>query len=219
VTPEASVPTAGPAALRALREARGLSVEDAARATRIPVAHVDAIEAGRFDDLPEGPYRAGLLRAYAAWLDVTPDPAVLDRLAAEAGEAPPPRTPLWAIRILAAGLCVVLLAAVVWTLRRDLLPVTSEAPAIAPNAPDQRVSVLARRTTHLRVLVDGAVVLDRAVPGGERVEVAGHRSVEVALEGADAARVEYNGELVVPQGRQDLPRRLVFIDDLDPGQP
>jgi transcriptional regulator with XRE-family HTH domain len=204
--------------LRLRREARGLSVDDAAKATRIPVAHVEAIEAGRFDDLPEGPYRAGLLRAYAAWLGVEPDPGVLASLAPET----PPRAreiPLWAVRAGAAALCVALGAGFLWTLSTEWTAPEAGAPSPPPNAPDQHVSLTARRTTHVKILVDGEVVLDRAVPGGERVEVAGHRRIELHLEGADAVRVEYNGDLVVPQGRQDVPRRLVFADDLDPVGP
>lgn len=208
----------GMAALRLRRESRGLTVDDAAKATRIPVAHVEAIEAGRFEELPEGPYRVGQVRAYAAFLGVEPDPEVLRSLSQP---IPPPRAeiPLWAIRTVAATLCVALALAFVWTLALDRDGATAEAVAPPPNAPDQNVSVLARRTTHVKLVVDGEIVLDRAVPGGERVEVAGHRRVEVHLEGADAARVEYNGDVVVPQGRQDVPRRLVFVDDLDPGTP
>ena len=208
----------GTVALRLRREARGLSVDDAAKATKIPVAHLDAIEAGRFEDLPEGPYRAGLLRAYAAFLGVEPDPAVLASLL-PAPARPRAEIPLWAVRALAGALCVALAIGVVWTLTAEWGGNGDPTLAPPPNAPDQRVTLVARRTTHVTITVDDEVVLDRAIAGGERVEVAGHRRVEVALEGADAARVEYNGDLVVPQGRQDVPRRLVFVDDLDPGEP
>jgi transcriptional regulator with XRE-family HTH domain len=208
---------AGTAALRLRREARGLSVDEAAKATKIPVAHIDAIEAGRFDELPDGPYRAGLLRAYSAWLGVEPDPTVLRSLTAP--PAPPLAAPVWTVRVLATALSAALAAALVWTFTAEWGATDHAALAPPPNAPDQHVALTARRTTHVKIVVDGEVVLDRAIPGGERVEVAGHRRVEVDLEGADAARVEYNGDLVVPQGRQDVPRRLVFVDDLDPGTP
>jgi len=208
----------GMALLRLRREARGLSVDAAARATKIPVAHIEAIEAGRFGELPEGPYRAGLLKAYAAYLDVEPDPDVLRGLAPEP-VARRLEVPLWLVRGVAAALCVALAVAFVWTLTVDRSDPSGVSVAPPPNAPDQHVSVTARRTTHVKLVVDGEIVLDRPIPGGERVEVAGHRRIEVHLEGADAARVEYNGDVVVPQGRQDVPRRLVFVDDLDPGSP
>jgi len=178
------------------------------------MVHLTAIEEGRFDDLPPGPYRRGQVRAYFAWLGLEPSPEVLDR-ASVPPPGPPPAFPLWTVRIAAGFVCAILVVLLVWqfvggrtTAEEEVVPSTT--------GPDQVVRLLARRTTHLKVIVDGEVVLDRQVPGGEEIEVAGHERVEVHLEGADTTRVEYNGELIVPQGRQDVPRRLVFIDDLEP---
>lgn len=207
----------GPGALRSRREARGVSLDHASRSTRIPVAHLRAIEEGRFDDLPAGPYRAGQVRAYYTWLGLEADPELLERLRPDGPSSDDVGVgAVWAVRIVAGALCAALIGLLVWMLSGSPPVADTGSVGAAANAPDQVVVVTARRTTHLEVLVDGEVVLDREVPGGERIEVAGHRRVEVRLEGADSARVEYNGELVVPQGRQDVPRRLVFIDDLDP---
>ena len=122
---------------------------------------------------------------------------------------------LWLPRVVAGLACLVLLVLVIWQFG-GLGPSSSGSDtSVDPDAPDQVVVLRALRTAHFQVLVDGEVVLDRELPGGERFEAAGHHRVEVRLEGADTARVEYNGDLVRPQGRQDVPRRLVFIDDLD----
>lgn len=51
--------------LKSAREARGMSVEEIARATRIPIASVERIEADHFDDLPGEVFVRGFLRAYA----------------------------------------------------------------------------------------------------------------------------------------------------------
>lgn len=195
--------------LRARREERGWSLEEVSATLRIPVPHLLAIEEGRLEDLPPGPYRAGHVRAYLAHLGLEPEPPP-----APAPPPPPSRRALWPIRLAAGAVCLVLLALLGLQVGGEG---GGEAPVAEANAPDQRVTLRARRTTRLRVLVDGEVVLDRKVPGGERIEVAGHHRVEVHLEGADAARVEYNGQPILPQGRQDTPRRLVFVDDLDPG--
>ena len=209
---------AGVQALRIRREERGLSLDRAARATRIPVAHLRAIEEGRFHDLPVGPYRAGQVKAYFELLGLQPDPAILEALRPRAGDAPPrDDLALWAVRIVAGAICAVLAALLVWQLAGRGSTAGGASDATAPDAPDQVVGLTALRNTHLEVIVDGDVALDREVPGGEHIQVAGHRRVEVQLDASDAARVEYNGSLVVPQGRQDTPRRLVFIDDLDPG--
>jgi transcriptional regulator with XRE-family HTH domain len=200
--------------LAARRAERGLTLEQASKATRIPIASLAAIEEGRFEDLPPGPYRRGQVRAYFTWLGLEPAREVLDR-ANTAPPISPPRFPLWTVRIAAGAVCVVLIVLLIW---QFVGPGGGGGQEVEPtaNGPDQIVRLLARRTTHLKVIVDGEVVLDRRVPGGEEIRVAGHKRVEVHLEGADRARVEYNGDLIVPQGRQDVPRRLVFIDDLEP---
>jgi cytoskeletal protein RodZ len=51
--------------LRGARVARGMSIEEVARATRIPLTTVEHIEADRFDDLPGEVFTRGFLRAFA----------------------------------------------------------------------------------------------------------------------------------------------------------
>jgi len=51
--------------LRRTREARAMSVEEISRATRIPVASIEKIEADHFDDLPGEVFVRGFLKAYA----------------------------------------------------------------------------------------------------------------------------------------------------------
>jgi cytoskeletal protein RodZ len=53
------------ARLRRERELRGMSAEEIARATRIPLASIERLEADRFDDLPGEVFVRGFLRAYA----------------------------------------------------------------------------------------------------------------------------------------------------------
>ena len=64
------------AALRAVREARGLSVADIAALTRIRPAYVEAIEALRLQDLPSRPFTIGYIRAYAQALGFPGDAAI-----------------------------------------------------------------------------------------------------------------------------------------------
>ena len=51
--------------LKGMREARGMSVEEIARATRIPVSSIELVEGDHFDDLPGEVFARGFLRAYA----------------------------------------------------------------------------------------------------------------------------------------------------------
>jgi cytoskeletal protein RodZ len=59
--------------LRQAREARGLSLDQVQKATRIKRVFLEAIEAGRIDELP-GPVQArGFIRSYAGHLGLDPD--------------------------------------------------------------------------------------------------------------------------------------------------
>ncbi len=199
------------AILRARREALGLSVDELSVATRIPVEHLCAIEDDRLHDVPKGPYAAAYQRTLAHALDVpeadpNPDPH----------EPPDPTAgaPLWVVRALATSSVVALLGLVAWQLWQQTSPPTDIVPP--PIEPDQVVEVKAQRNTHVRLVVDGEVAVDRSLPGGESVEVAGHERIEVDVPSMADVRIRWNGVSVSPQGRQDAPRRLVFVDDVGP---
>ncbi|GGM91539.1 hypothetical protein GCM10007092_00600 [Thermus composti] len=60
--------------LRAAREEKGLSLKEAARALALRVEVLEALEACRFEDLPEPALARGYLRRYAHLLDLDPGP-------------------------------------------------------------------------------------------------------------------------------------------------
>jgi transcriptional regulator with XRE-family HTH domain len=51
--------------LRAAREKKGLSLDDVARQTRIPIRHLEHIERGEWDAMPAATYSVGFARSYA----------------------------------------------------------------------------------------------------------------------------------------------------------
>ena len=55
------------------RRARGVTLEQAAAATRIRVRHLTALEEGRFAELPAPVYVRGYLRTYAGYLESDPE--------------------------------------------------------------------------------------------------------------------------------------------------
>jgi cytoskeleton protein RodZ len=74
--------------LREAREALGITIADMAEALRIRAAHVEALEGGRFGDLPGRPYTLGFARSMARHLGLDAD-AVAMRLREEVtGTAP-----------------------------------------------------------------------------------------------------------------------------------
>lgn len=62
---ELGLPFGAGATLRAAREERRLSLEHVAAETRIPIRHLETIEAGDFSALPSRTYAIGFARSYA----------------------------------------------------------------------------------------------------------------------------------------------------------
>ncbi len=74
--PPREVPATFGDTLRQARRARGLSLEDAERETRIPFKYLAALENQEYGSLPTLVYARGILRAYARFLELDPDPLV-----------------------------------------------------------------------------------------------------------------------------------------------
>lgn len=64
------------AKLLAAREAKGVSIEQAARDTHISKRYIVALESEAFDDFPGEAYFLGFLRSYASYLDLSSDDVV-----------------------------------------------------------------------------------------------------------------------------------------------
>jgi cytoskeletal protein RodZ len=61
------------AALGVARRGLGLTLEEIAETTRVRVRHLEALEAGRLDQLPSRPFTVGYVRAYAKALGLDSD--------------------------------------------------------------------------------------------------------------------------------------------------
>jgi hypothetical protein len=66
-------PSSVGARLRLERELLGMSIEEVARATRIPVTSLERVENDRFDDLPGEVFVRGFLRSYAKTVGLDAD--------------------------------------------------------------------------------------------------------------------------------------------------
>lgn len=74
--------------LKEAREALGISVRDMAQMLRIRAVHIEALEGGRFDELPGRPYTLGFARSIAGHLGLNAD-EITQRLREEVmGTAP-----------------------------------------------------------------------------------------------------------------------------------
>lgn len=208
------VPRRRLAALKALRERKRVTLEELADRTHIPVAHLVALEEGRIDDLPAGPYVDAYVREVAQALGARP-PAREESVQAP----PPPRAaPLWLVRTGAAAVVLGLVGLFAWQVQRGQVVLPSplpEAELVGAGPPDQSLVVVVRQEAELQVFADGETVFDGRVAPGRRLAFQARTRLEAVVPGAESVSLEYNGAPVVPQGRQDRPRRLVFLDDLD----
>jgi cytoskeletal protein RodZ len=64
--------------LRQRREARSLTIDQAASATRIRARYLTAMETGEFELLPSPVHARGFLRAYAEFLDLDAEPLLAE---------------------------------------------------------------------------------------------------------------------------------------------
>jgi len=87
------------------------------------------------------------------------------------------------------------------------------ADLAAPLASGNSLAITVRKRTTLRVTMDDAVVVDRRVEPPEELAWEGAKAFTVEGAAPEALRIVWNGQQVVPLGRQDEPRRLVFVDD------
>ena len=62
--------------LRGLREAKGMSLDDIARSTRVGRRHLEALETDTLGELPAPVFVKGFIRAYCEFLDSSPEEAL-----------------------------------------------------------------------------------------------------------------------------------------------
>jgi cytoskeletal protein RodZ len=75
--------------LRELREAKGVSLDDIARSTRVGRRHLEALETDDWAELPAPVFVKGFIRAYCEFLDASPNEA-LGLYREASGELPKP---------------------------------------------------------------------------------------------------------------------------------
>jgi cytoskeleton protein RodZ len=79
--------------LRGLREAKGMSLDDISRSTRVGRRHLEALEGDTPGELPAPVFVKGFIRAYCEYLECSPDHA-LDLYRETTGEPAPAHGPL-----------------------------------------------------------------------------------------------------------------------------
>jgi len=145
--------------LSAERRMRGVGIDGLAHRTRIPRRSLERLEAGAFDENPDG-FARGFVRAVAEALDLDPDEALLRLAGDPAGRAQQKASGPWRGRpvliggLLALGLALAVVGglrvssfleapAAETVLRRD--PVARLWQAVSEADPEPRAAASARR--------------------------------------------------------------------------
>jgi transcriptional regulator with XRE-family HTH domain len=203
-------------ALRTVREGRGLTLDEAARDTRVRRDYLEAIEEEAFERLLGDVHVRGCLRTYASYLRLSPDKVVAmyeDGTLSEEHEVPPPALPrtepvlggrrrrddhrLW---VLIAVTVLVLAGAFGVLSARRPAPPAAELPANASVvvSPPQvgrgiTVAIVARRPVVVTVIADGTDPVSYELRPDEGRSFDGDRSVTVRLSEGASANVVVNG--------------------------
>jgi transcriptional regulator with XRE-family HTH domain len=125
-------------ALKAIREFRGLTVEEVAQATRVRRTYLADIEAMRLDRLPSRPFTIGYIRAYADALGLDGEAAV-ERFKTEEPDLDEPlHAPIGVTEVgdprvaaIIAGVVVTLVAIVIWNIAQRAMNANAPPPPTA----------------------------------------------------------------------------------------
>ncbi len=214
--------------LRTAREAKGLSLEDIASETRIPLRHLESLEAGDWDRLPAPTYTIGFAKSYASAVGLDRR-EIGDQLRADMGgyrsnsatvehfePADPARTmPRWLV--LSAIVAIVVVAiAFTWIRNRSVseepysVPVTTtEAqPAPKPAAPTQPaaapqgpVVLTATAPAWIRVTDEGKTLFEGVLQPGKSYQVPQTATHPTLRAGApEALRITVGQSVAPPVG-------------------
>jgi cytoskeletal protein RodZ len=215
-------------ALQRAREVRGVTLDEAARDTRLRVDQLDALEREDFDVLPGEVYVRASLRTYASYLGL--DAEKVARAYAGTVEAVEPLPPpgrlgpvermIAATRIrdnqrfllaAAASILVILLAFGLLS-RGEAAPPKAEIPADTlspvPNDPTIRVVVVARSDVELNAVADGASD-SYALRPGETIALVALENLEFTVADAGLVEVSLNGTDVT-EGIRGMPHTYRF---------
>jgi cytoskeleton protein RodZ len=216
------------AALRRAREIRGITLDEAARDTKLRSEQLEALEGESFEDLGDAVYARAMLRTYAQYLGLKPD-RVLSVYAKHGEEVAPPEPPgklgrvergLAASRVrdnqkfLLVAAAVVLVALIGFGLvsRNGAPPAGAiTTPSFVPGSvapsPETGVDVVVTAIAPVQVtaVVDGAAQDPATLRPGESVSLIATQELQLSVNDGGAIQLTVNGSDVGTPGRTGKP--------------
>ena len=204
--------------LRHQRDLLGLSLEDVERHTHLRIHYLQALEEGKLENLPSSVQGRGMLKNYAAFLGLNPDPLLLrfadglqtglvERQTAQPGRLSPSRTRprislpsllgILSSDFLLSGFLVLLLVGfVIWGVFR-IGAMRSETPPI-PTMPPIAEELLTPSEVLPSLTPGPAATPEASVAGGSNPTEEPAPSTVASVEATDQAQVESTQDIPAP---------------------
>jgi cytoskeleton protein RodZ len=215
--------------LRELRLAKGVSLDDIARSTRVGRGHLEALESDSWGDLPSPVFVKGFIRAYCEFLEASPDEA-LGLYREATGETVKPDRVQGAVHtpptrrigpLMVSLVLFIALGASLFALRIGLKSSPPPAPAVPvqpapvlarePRPAGQRLLIRAVEPTWIRVQVDEGQVVEELLQAGAVREWTAARRFVLTVGNAGGLEVDLNGRRIPALGaRGAVIQRLVL---------
>jgi transcriptional regulator with XRE-family HTH domain len=232
--------------LRELRTARGVSLEELARTTRVGQGYLRALEADDFNQLPAPVFTKGFIRAYCLALgepadeglsryrelsvSAPADPALTLTLRPKAPGRGPVLVSL--VLLLALGLGLFLLTLGLQgrfkgpSSAQRATPAAVKSPTAPVKAPAEREPARARlvaraiEPTWVRVQMDDGSVVQELLPAGATREWVSNRRFVLTVGNAGGLALELNGKPIPPLGaRGAVIQNLVIPAETEAARP
>jgi len=222
--------------LHDLREAKGVSLDDIARSTRVGRRYLEALESDDLGELPPPAFAKGFIRAYCAFLESSPDEAL--RLYREAvGETVEPARvqrspytpPSRRVGPLLVGVVLfIALGASLFAVRIGFKGSPAPAPAVPvqpapvrteepPRPAGQRLLIRAVEPTWIRVQVDEGQVTEELMQAGAVREWTSARRFILTVGNAGGLEIDLNGRRIPPLGARGAVIQRVVLPAEDEG--
>ena len=215
--------------LRAAREAKGLSLEDIASQTRIPLRHLESLEQSDWSRLPAPTYTIGFAKSYASAIGLDRNEIAEDLRAEMGGTRPdsggseifepadPARTMPKSL-VLGAIVAIILVVLVLsWINNRSLQPEPAPVedvvatqqqgqpapaqPQSQPQAASGPVVLTATAPAWIRVTDQGRTLFEGVLQPGQRFEVPATATAPLLRAGApEALRITVGSAVAPPVG-------------------
>jgi cytoskeleton protein RodZ len=216
-------------ALHELREAKGVSLDDVARSTRVGRRYLEALESDSLGELPPPVFVKGFIRAYCEFLEASPEEPL--RMYREAvGETVRPERVQKTRHtgpsrrggsLVIAAVLFVALGVSLFAVRIGLKGSSPQAPSVpaeparapaaAPEPAGQHLLIRAVEPTWIRVQVDEGQVAEELMQAGAVREWTAVRRFVLTVGNAGGLEVDLNGRRIPALGaRGAVIQRLVL---------